>query len=88
MHLMVNTALIPLVIPRFKEVEPKLPYMCPGSYIAHMVIHCGKIDAMFDYLNRVNISYIMTKGSQKYYRAANISSLSVAFIGLTIVEAA
>jgi PhoPQ-activated pathogenicity-related protein len=42
-----------------------------------MMIHCGKTDAMFDYLDRVNISYIMTKGSQKDYRATNNGSLSI-----------
>jgi hypothetical protein len=35
-------------------------------------------DAMFDYLDRVKISYIMTQGSQKDYTVANSSSLSVA----------
>jgi hypothetical protein len=84
---MVNMALIPLVIPRLKEAEPKLPYMCPESHFTCTVIHCVKIDAMFDYLDRVKISYIMTQvkisyimtqGSQKDYRAVNNGSLSVA----------
>jgi hypothetical protein len=75
---MVNMALIPLVIPRLKEAEPKLSYMCPESHFTRTVIHCVKIDAMFDYLDRVKISYIMTQGSQKDYRAVNNGSLSVA----------
>jgi hypothetical protein len=41
-----------------KKVEPKLPYMCLGSYITRTMTHHGKTDAMFDYLNRVIISYI------------------------------
>jgi hypothetical protein len=30
---MVNIALIPLLIPRSEKVEPKPPYVCPGSSI-------------------------------------------------------
>jgi hypothetical protein len=66
------------VIPRFKKAEPKLPYLCPKSHFTRTTIHCGKTDAMFDYLDRVKISYIMTQGSQKDYRAANNGSLRVA----------
>jgi hypothetical protein len=76
---MVNTALIPLVIPRSKETEPKLPYMCLGSHITCMMTHHCKIDAMLNYLNRALISCINDPGvSKKNYRAANIGSLSVA----------
>jgi hypothetical protein len=46
------------IIPRSKEAELKLPYVCPGSYITRTATHHDKIDAMFDYLNRVIISYI------------------------------
>jgi hypothetical protein len=46
------------VILRSKEIEPKLPYVCPRSHITCTVTHRGKIDAMFDYLNRVLFSYI------------------------------
>jgi hypothetical protein len=68
---MVNTALIQLVIPRSKESEPKLPYVCPGSHITRT--------AMFDYLIRVSFSYINDPGvSKKIYRAANSGSLSIA----------
>jgi hypothetical protein len=49
MHPRVNTALIPLVIPRSKETELKLPYVCPGSYITCTMTHHDKSDAMFDY---------------------------------------
>jgi hypothetical protein len=45
MHHMVNTTLIPLVIPWSKEAKPKLPYVCPGSYITHTMTHHGKTDA-------------------------------------------
>jgi hypothetical protein len=65
MHPLVNTALIPFVIPWSKETEPKLPYVCPGSYITRMVTHHGKTDAMFDYLNRVLFSYINDLGVSK-----------------------
>jgi hypothetical protein len=75
---MINMALMPLVIRWFKEVEPKLPYVCLGSHFTCTAIHCAKTDAMFDYLDRVKISYIMTQGSQKDYRAANSGSLSIA----------
>jgi hypothetical protein len=78
MHPRVNTSLISLVIPQFKEYELKLSYVFPGSYITRTMIHCGKTDAMFDCLGRVNISYIMTQGSQKDYKATNNGSLSVA----------
>jgi hypothetical protein len=66
------------VIPQFKEAKPKLPHVCPGSHFTRTVIHWGKTDAMFDYLDRVKISYIMTQGFQKDYKAANNGSLSVA----------
>jgi hypothetical protein len=75
---MVNTALIPLVIPRFKEAEPNLPCVFPGSHFTRTVIHYGKTDAIFNYLDRVKDSYIMTQGSQNDYRAANSCSLSIA----------
>jgi hypothetical protein len=55
---MVNMAQIPLVIPRSKESEPKLPYVCSGSHITHILTHRGKTYAMFDYLNKVLFSYI------------------------------
>jgi hypothetical protein len=61
-----------------QKAEPKLLYVCSESYITGTVIHYGKTDAMFDYLDRVNTSYIMTQGSQKDYRAANNDSLSIA----------
>jgi hypothetical protein len=66
------------VISWSKEAESKLPYVCLGSYITRMMTHHGKIVAMFDYLNRALSSYINDPGSQKYYRAANNGSLSVA----------
>jgi hypothetical protein len=75
---MVNTALIPLVVPQSKETEPKLPYVCTGSHITHTSTHHGKIDAMFDYLIRVLFSYINDPGvSKKNYRAANNVSISI-----------
>jgi hypothetical protein len=62
---MVNMALIPLIIPWSKETEPKLPYVCPASYVTCTVIHHGKTDAMFNYLNRVLFSYINDQGVSK-----------------------
>jgi hypothetical protein len=53
------------VIPRSKEAEPKLPYVCPGSHITRMPTHHGKTNAMFDYLNRVLFSYINDLGVSK-----------------------
>jgi hypothetical protein len=62
---MVNLALIAIVIPRSKKVEPKPLYVCPGcsnhTYSNNMIIRCNVG------LNRVNISYIMTSGSEKDY---------------------
>jgi hypothetical protein len=51
--------------------------VCPGSYITYTVTHHGKTDAMFNYLNRVLFSYINDPGSQKDYRTAISSSLSI-----------
>jgi hypothetical protein len=65
------------VIPQSKETKLKLRYVCPGSYITYTVTHHGKTDAMFNYLNRVLFSYINDPGSQKDYRAAISSSLSI-----------
>jgi hypothetical protein len=48
--------LYPTIIPRSKETELKLPYVCPGSYITRTMTHHGKTDAMLDYLNRVLFS--------------------------------
>jgi hypothetical protein len=42
MHPMVNLALIPLIIPWYKEAEPKLPYVYVGSYITRTMTHHGK----------------------------------------------
>jgi hypothetical protein len=72
---MLNMAPIPLVIPRSKETESKLPYVCPGSHITHTMTNHGKTDAMFDYLIRVLFSYINDPGvSKKNYRATNSGS--------------
>jgi hypothetical protein len=62
---MVNMTLIPLVIPRSKETELNLPYVCPGNHIARMTTHHGKTDAMYDYLNTVLFSYINDPGVSK-----------------------
>jgi hypothetical protein len=51
---MVNMALIPLVIPQSKAVEPKLLYGHPESYITRTMTHHGKTDAMFDYFKQSN----------------------------------
>jgi hypothetical protein len=50
------------VIPRSKEIELKLPYVCPGTNITRTVTHRGKIDAMFNYLIRVLFSSINDPG--------------------------
>jgi hypothetical protein len=55
----------PTVIPRSKETELKLPYVCLGSHITRTVTHRGKTDAMFDYLIRVLFSYINDQGVSK-----------------------
>jgi hypothetical protein len=34
------------------------------GHLTRTTIHCGKTDAMFNYLDRVKISYIMTQGSK------------------------
>jgi hypothetical protein len=52
-----------VVIPHSKEL--KLLYMCLGSHITRMVTHHGKIDAMFDLINRVLFSYINDLGVSK-----------------------
>jgi hypothetical protein len=51
---MVNMALIPLIIPQSKAVEPKLLYGRPESYITRTMTHHGKTDAMFDYFKQSN----------------------------------
>jgi hypothetical protein len=60
---MVNTALIPLVIPRSEKTEMKPPYVCPGcsnhTYNNNMINRCH----VRSY--RVIISYIMTRGSEE-----------------------
>jgi hypothetical protein len=87
---MVNMSQIPLIIPWSKEIELKLPYVCPESYITHMVTHHGKIDVMFDYLNRVLFSYINDPGvSKRLQRSKQLfTKRRVASTGLTIGEAA
>jgi hypothetical protein len=54
-----------VVMPQSKEVELKLPYVCPGSHITHTTTHHGKTEAMFNYLNRVLFSYINDPGVSK-----------------------
>jgi hypothetical protein len=90
MYPMVNMALISLVIPQFKEAEPKLPYVCPESYITCTVTHHGKTDAMFDYLNRVIISIINDPRVSKRFQSSKqqFTKRSAASTGLTIGEAA
>jgi hypothetical protein len=88
---MVNTALIPLVKPRSKETEPKLPYVCTRSHITCTVTHRGKTDAMFNYLNRVIFSYINDLGvSKKNLQRSKqrFTKCSATPTGLTIGEAA
>jgi hypothetical protein len=51
---MANIALIPLIIPQSEKVELKPLHMCPG-YSNHT------------HSNKINISYIMTRGSEKDY---------------------
>jgi hypothetical protein len=62
---MVNITLIPLVIPRSEKVELKPLYVCPGCsnhmYSNNMITRCNVR------LNRVNISYKMTRRSEKDY---------------------
>jgi hypothetical protein len=87
---MVNMALIPLVIPLSKETKPKLPHMCPRSYIARTATHHGKIDAMFDYSNRVLFSYINGPGVLKRLQSSNqwFTKRSATSMCLTIGESA
>jgi hypothetical protein len=88
---MVNTALIPLVKPRSKETEPKLPYVCIRSHITCTMTHHGKTDAMFNYLIRVIFSYINDPGvSKKKLQSSKqrFTKRSAASTGLTIGEAA
>jgi hypothetical protein len=86
MHLIVNMALIPLVIPRSKETEPKHPHMFLGSDITHMATHHSKTDAMYNYLNRVLFSYINDPGVSKKLQSSKqrFTKRSVASTGLTI----
>jgi hypothetical protein len=62
---MVNIALIPLVIPRSEKTEPKPLYVCLGcsnhTYSNNIIARCNVR------LNGVNISYIMTCGSENDY---------------------
>jgi hypothetical protein len=79
-----------VVIPRSKETEPKLPYMCPGSYITHMMTHHGNTYAMYDYLNRVLFPYINEPGVSKRLQSRKhwFTKCSTTSIFLTIGEAA
>jgi hypothetical protein len=78
------------VIPWSKETEPKLPYMYPRSDITCTVTHHGKIDAMFNYLNRVLFSYINDPGVSKSLQSnkQQFTERSAASTCLTIGEAA
>jgi hypothetical protein len=62
---MVNIALIPLVVPRFKKAEMKPPNVCPGcsnhTYNNNMRNRCHVPQY------RVINSYIMTRGSKENY---------------------
>jgi hypothetical protein len=70
-----------------KRVEPKPPYVCPGrsnhTYSNNMIIRWNV------QLQQSNICYIMTRRSQKDYRAANsrYTKRSVASTVLTVREA-
>jgi hypothetical protein len=78
------------VIPWSKEAELKLPYVYPGSYIACTMTHHGKIDAMFNYLNRAVFSYINDSGVSKRLQRSKhrFTKRSAASTGLTIREVA
>jgi hypothetical protein len=66
---MVNTALIPLVIPRSEVAETKPPYVCPGCFI-HTYSN-NMINRFSCSVIQSNYYYRMTLGSkEKYIKAA------------------